>query len=133
MDKIKSLAAWLVVLGGFLFNKFDGLMWALITFIVLDYLTGVLAAAVRKELSSEIGAKGIAKKLLVFVVIIIANVVDVQIIGENHVLRSITIMFYIANESISILENAGSLGVPVPKKILSVLIQLKSKEDNNEL
>ena len=127
MDKIKSLAAWLVVLGGFLFNKFDGLMWALITFIVLDYLTGVLAAAVRKELSSEIGAKGIAKKLLVFVVIIIANVVDVQIIGENHVLRSITIMFYIANESISILENAGSLGVPVPKKILSVLIQLKSK------
>ena len=132
MDKIKSLAAWLVVLGGFLFNKFDGLMWALITFIVLDYLTGVLAAAVRKELSSEIGAKGIAKKLLVFVVIIIANVVDVQIIGENHVLRSITIMFYIANESISILENAGSLGVPVPKKILSVLIQLKSKEDKFE-
>jgi toxin secretion/phage lysis holin len=131
MDKMKFLAAWLVVLGGFLLGKFDGLMWALVTFIVLDYLTGVLAAVSRKELSSQIGAKGIAKKLLIFVIIIIANIVDVQVIGESHVLRSITVMFYIANESISILENAGSMGVPVPKKILSVLEQLKDRQDKS--
>ena len=131
MDKMKFLAAWLVVLGGFLFGKFDGLMWALVTFIVLDYLTGVLAAVSRKELSSETGAKGIAKKLLIFVIIIIANIVDGQVIGESHVLRSITVMFYIANESISILENAGSLGVPIPKKILSVLEQLKDRQDKS--
>jgi len=131
MDKMKFLAAWLVVLGGFLLGKFDGLMWALVTFIVLDYLTGVLAAVSRKELSSQIGAKGIAKKLLIFVIIIIANIVDVQVIGESHVLRCITVMFYIANESISILENAGSMGVPVPKKILSVLEQLKDRQDKS--
>jgi len=131
MDKMKFLAAWLVVLGGFLLGKFDGLMWALVTFIVLDYLTGVLAAVSRKELSSQIGAKGIAKKLLIFVIIIIANIVDVLVIGESHVLRSITVMFYIANESISILENAGSMGVPVPKKILSVLEQLKDRQDKS--
>jgi toxin secretion/phage lysis holin len=131
MDKIKFLTAWFVILGGFLLGDFDGLMWALVTFIVLDYLTGVLAAVSRKELSSKIGAKGIAKKLLIFVIIIIANVVDVQVIGENHVLRSITIMFYIANESISILENAGSLGVPIPKKILSVLEQLKDRQEKS--
>ena len=131
MDKMKFLKAWLAVLGGFLLGKFDGLMWALITFVVLDYLTGVLAAAVKKQPSSQVGAKGIAKKLLMFVIIIIANIVDVQVIGSSHVLRSVTIMFYIANESISILENAGSLGVPIPKKILSVLEQFKDKQEKD--
>lgn len=131
MDKMKFITAWLAVLGGFLLGDFDGLMWALITFVVLDYLTGVLAAAVKKQLSSQVGARGIAKKLLMFVIIIIANIVDVQVIGSSHVLRSVTIMFYIANESISILENAGSLGVPIPKKILSVLEQLKDKQEKD--
>lgn len=128
MDKVvKIILAALCALCGFLFGDCDGLMIALIGLIVMDYISGVVAAAVEKKLSSEVGAKGIAKKIFMLLIVAVANIVDINVIGEGHVLKSVTVIFYIANECISLLENAGRLGVPVPKKLLDVLEQLKNK------
>ena len=123
----KSVLAALCTICGFLFGDRDGLMVALIALIVLDYISGVLAAAVRKKLSSAVGAKGIAKKVFMMMIVALANIVDINVIGEGHVLRTVTVVFYICNECISLIENAGRLGVPVPKKLLDVLEQLKNK------
>lgn len=129
MDKaVKSIIAALCALLGFLFGDRDGLMIALIALIVMDYISGVIAAVVEKKLSSEVGAKGIAKKIFMLLIVAIANIVDINVIGEGHVLKSVTVVFYIANECISLLENAGRLGVPAPKKLLDVLKQLKDKD-----
>ena len=129
MDKVvKSILAALCALLGFLFGDRDGLMIALVALIVMDYISGVIAAIVEKKLSSEVGAKGIAKKIFMLLIVAIANIVDINVIGEGHVLKSVTVVFYIANECISLIENAGRLGVPVPKKLIDVLKQLKDKE-----
>ncbi|MDE6598950.1 MAG: phage holin family protein, partial [Oscillospiraceae bacterium] len=90
-----------------------------------DYVSGVIAAIAEKKLSSAVGAKGIAKKVFMLLIVAMANVADINIIGEGHVLKSVTATFYAANECISLIENAGRLGVPVPKKLLDVLEQLK--------
>ena len=131
MNKFKAISAAISLLLGYLFNDIDGLMWALITLMILDYISGVIVAVIKKNLSSEIGAKGIAKKLMIFIIVIIANIVDVNVICQDHILRNVTIMFYIANESISIIENAAAAGVPVPQKIISVLGQIKKKGEND--
>ena len=132
MDKIegifKAALAAVLTLGAFLFGKWEGLMLALIGFIVFDYITGVIVAVVNKELSSEIGAKGIAKKFLMLLIVAVANIVDVNVIGEGSALKTVAILFYITNECISIIENAALLGVPVPEKLVDVLKQLKDKE-----
>lgn len=122
------MLAAICALLGFLFGDRDGLMIALIGLIVLDYISGVIAAAVEKKLSSEVGAKGIAKKIFMLLIVAVANIVDINVIGEGHVLKSVTVIFYLANECISLIENAGRLGVPVPKKLIDVLEQLKNKE-----
>ena len=116
-------------MGGFLGGK-DGLLYALLVLIVLDYITGVLFAIDQKQLSSAVGYKGIARKVLIFVLVGTANVVDVYILGKAGVLRAAVIFFYISNEGISILENASHLGLPVPEKLQSVLKQLHQKEEN---
>lgn len=131
MNKFKAISVAISLLLGYLFNDIDGLMWALITLMILDYISGVIVAIIKKNLSSEIGAKGIAKKLMIFIIVIIANIVDVNVICQDHILRNVTIMFYIANESISIIENAAEAGVPVPQKIISVLGQIKKKGDDD--
>ncbi len=113
---------------GFVFGDMDGLMTALTVLIVMDYVSGVVAAAAEKKLSSAVGARGIAKKVFMLLIVAAANVADVGIIGDGHVLKSVTAMFYAANECISLIENAGRLGVPVPKKLLDVLEQLKRGE-----
>jgi len=128
-NAVKSILAAVCAVFGFVFGDFNGLMIALIALIVLDYISGVLAAVVEKKLSSEVGAKGIAKKIFMLLIVAVANIVDINVIGEGHVLKSVTVVFYIANECISLIENAGRLGVPVPKKLLDVLEQLKSKEE----
>lgn len=129
MDKaIKIILAAICSLCGFLFGNLDGLMIALIALIVMDYISGVIAAIVEKKLSSEVGAKGIAKKIFMLLIVAIANIVDINVIGEGHVLKSVTVIFYLANECISLIENGGRLGVPVPKKLLDVLEQLKNKD-----
>lgn len=125
---VKSVLAAICALSGFIFGDLNGIMIALVALIVLDYISGVLAAVVEKKLSSEVGAKGIAKKIFMLLIVAVANIVDINVIGEGHVLKSVTVIFYIANECISLIENAGRLGVPVPKKLLDVLEQLKNKE-----
>lgn len=113
----------------FLFGDMEGLMVALIALIILDYISGVIAAAVEKRLSSEVGAKGIAKKIFMLLIVALANIVDINVIGDGHVLKTVTVVFYICNECISLIENAGRIGVPVPKKLLDVLEQLRDKDD----
>lgn len=127
-ELIKKIIAAVCAVMGFVFGNMDGLMIALVALIVLDYISGVIAAAAEKKLSSEVGAKGIAKKIFMLLIVAVANIVDINVIGEGHVLKSVTMVFYIANECISLLENAGRLGVPVPKKLLDVLEQLRNKE-----
>lgn len=122
----KNILAAVCALCGFLFGDRDGLMIALIGLIVMDYISGVIAAVAEKKLSSEIGAKGIAKKVFMLLIVAVANIVDINVIGEGHVLKSVTVIFYIANECISLIENGGKLGVPVPNKLLEVLEQLKT-------
>ena len=117
------------LLGEFLGGK-DGLLYALLVLIILDYITGVLNAIDQRELSSAVGYKGIARKVLIFVLVGTANVVDVYILGKAGVLRAAVIFFYISNEGISILENASHLGLPVPQKLQNVLRQLHQKEEN---
>ena len=129
MDNIfKNIMAGLCTILSFLFGDMEGLMIALIALITLDYISGVIAAAVEKRLSSEVGAKGIAKKIFMLLIVALANIVDTSVIGDGHVLKTVTVVFYICNECISLIENAGRIGVPVPKKLLDVLEQLRDKD-----
>ena len=130
MDNIfKNIMAGICTILSFLFGDIEGMMVALIALIVLDYISGVIAAAVEKRLSSEVGAKGIAKKIFMLLIVALANIVDINVIGDGHVLKTVTVVFYICNECISLIENAGRIGVPVPKKLLDVLEQLRDKDD----
>jgi toxin secretion/phage lysis holin len=95
-------------------------------------VTGVLCAVVYKKLSSEIGAKGIIKKVLIFAMVGIAHMVDTQIIGQGGTFRTAVIFFYLSNEGISFLENAARLGLPIPPKIREVLAQLTDKDGGDK-
>ena len=131
MDNVfKNIMAGICTILSFLFGDMEGLMVALIALIILDYISGVIAAAVEKRLSSEVGAKGIAKKIFMLLIVALANIVDINVIGDGHVLKTVTVVFYICNECISLIENAGRIGVPVPKKLLDVLEQLRDKDDD---
>ncbi|MCF0128285.1 MAG: phage holin family protein [Pseudobutyrivibrio sp.] len=114
---------------GFLFGGFDGLMYTLLAFVLIDYLTGVLVAIKDKNLNSKIGYAGLFKKVMIFLLVIIGNLIDVNIICQGATFRTAVIFFYISNEGISIIENAGNLGLPIPKKLLDVLAQLKAEEE----
>ena len=130
MDNIfKNIMAAVCTLISFLFGDMEGMLIALIALIILDYISGVIAAAVEKRLSSAVGAKGIAKKIFMLLIVALANIVDINVIGDGHVLKTVTIVFYICNECISLIENAGRIGVPVPKKLLDVLEQLKNRDE----
>ena len=129
MDNIfKSIMAGVCTVISFLFGDMEGMLIALIALIILDYISGVIAAAVEKRLSSEVGAKGIAKKIFMLLIVALANIVDINVVGDGHVLKTVTVVFYICNECISLIENAGRIGVPVPKKLLDVLEQLRDKD-----
>ena len=130
MDNIfKNIMAGVCTVLSFLFGDIEGMMVALVALIILDYISGVIAAAVEKRLSSEVGAKGIAKKIFMLLIVALANIVDINVIGDGHVLKTVTVVFYICNECISLIENAGRIGVPVPQKLLQVLDQLKNKDE----
>ena len=130
MDNIfKNIMAGICTVLSFLLGDMEGHMVALIALIILDYISGVIAAAVEKRLSSEVGAKGIAKKIFMLLIVALANIVDINVIGDGHVLKTVTVVFYICNECISLIENAGRIGVPVPKKLLDVLEQLKNRDE----
>ena len=126
-----AVGGWL----GYFLGGCDGLIIALLLFVAIDYITGVMCAVADKKLSSEVGFKGICRKVLIFMMVGISNILDTKIIGSGSVLRSAVIFFYLSNEGISLLENAGHLGLPIPEKLKVVLEQLHDKErgrKNNE-
>ncbi len=122
------MGGWL----GYFLGGCDGLLYALIAFVVIDYITGVMCAIINRELSSAVGFKGIFRKVLIFLLVGIANIIDVQVIGTGAVLRTAVIFFYISNEGVSLLENAGHLGLPIPEKIKTVLEQLHDRAENGK-
>lgn len=123
-----AVGGWL----GYFLGGFDGLLYALIAFVVIDYITGVMCAIIDRKLSSAVGFKGIFRKVLIFLLVGIANIIDVQVIGTGAVLRTAVIFFYISNEGVSLLENAGHLGLPIPEKIKTVLEQLHDRAEKEE-
>ncbi len=131
MDEIKAISATLGAAIGYVFGDWDGFILALIVFTVIDYVTGVICAVCNKQLSSEIGFKGILKKIFILLMVGVANILD-GIMGLGGIIRSAVIFFYIANEGISIVENAAALGLPVPEKIKDILEQLKEEDDYND-
>lgn len=123
-----AIGGWL----GYFLGGCDGLVVALVVFVVADYLTGVMCASSEKKLSSEVGFRGICRKVLIFILVGIANILDVQVIGTGSVLRTAIIFFYISNEGISLLENAGRLGLPIPEKLKLVLEQLHNESEKED-
>ena len=123
-----AVGGWL----GYYLGGCDGLLIALVVFVAVDYVTGVMCAISDKKLSSEVGFKGICRKVLIFLLVGIANILDVHVIGTGSVLRTAVIFFYISNEGVSLLENAAHLGLPVPGKIKAVLEQLHDRAEKEE-
>ncbi|MCX4337402.1 MAG: phage holin family protein [Bacteroidales bacterium] len=123
-----AIGGWL----GWFLGGCDGLLYALIAFVAIDYITGVMCAVIDHRLSSEVGFKGIFKKVLIFLLVGVANILDVQVIGTGCVLRTAVIFFYISNEGVSLLENAAYLGLPIPEKIKTVLEQLHSRSESED-
>lgn len=118
-------------LGGFLgwfLGGFDGFLYALVVFVVIDYITGIMCAINDHTLSSAVGFRGICRKVLIFCMVGIGNILDVNILGEGHVLRTAVIFFYLSNEGVSMLENATHLGLPIPDKLKEVLAQLNESD-----
>lgn len=122
------LGGWI----GYFVGGCDGLLYALLAFVVIDYITGMMCAIADRKLSSEVGFKGICRKVLIFLLVGIANVMDVNVIGTGSVLRTAVIFFYISNEGVSLLENAAHLGLPVPDKMKAVLEQLHKKAEDDD-
>ena len=136
---MKELWNWIQVgfaaVGGFLgwfLGGMDGFMYALIAFVVVDYLTGVMRAVIEKELSSRIGARGIFKKVLIFLLVGVAHLTDMYLLGNGNALRTAVVFFYISNEGISMLENATVIGLPVPEKLKEALAQIKARGDGKD-
>ena len=124
------------VIGGWLgwfLGECDGLMYALIAFVIADYVTGVMCAVSDKRLSSEVGFKGICRKVLIFVLVGMANILDMHVIGTGCVVRTAVLFFYISNEGVSVLENAGHLGLPIPARLLNVLEQLHEDAEQEDI
>lgn len=135
---MKTIWTWLQVfftgLGGWLgwfLGGFDGFLYALIAFVVIDYMTGVMCAILEKKLSSDIGARGIFKKVLIFIMVCIGNIIDVELIKNGSAIRTAVIFFYLSNEGISILENASKIGLPIPEKLKMVLEQFNKEEKSD--
>ena len=123
-----AVGGWL----GWFLGGCDGLLYALLAFVGIDYITGVMCAVVDKKLSSAVGFKGICRKVLIFLLVGIASVLDVQVIGNGSVLRTAVIFFYIANEGLSLTENAAHLGLPIPEKLKEVLEQLHDRSEKED-
>ena len=123
-----AVGGWL----GWFLGGCDGLLYALLAFSVIDYVTGIMCAVVDKKLSSAVGFKGIFKKVLIFALVGIGHILDTHVIGTGSVLRTAIIFFYLSNEGVSLIENAGHLGLPIPEKLKSVLEQLHNRTEKEE-
>ena len=125
---VAAIGGWL----GYFLGGMDGLMIALLVFMVLDYITGVMCAIADKRLSSAVGFKGICKKVLILMLVGLAHIVDLHVIGSGSALRGAVICFYLSNEGLSLLENAAHLGLPVPDKLKDVLCQLHNRNEKSD-
>ena len=125
---VAAIGGWI----GYFVGGVDGLMTALLIFMALDYITGLMCAIADKKLSSAVGFKGICKKVLIIMLVGVAHIVDLHVVGTGDALRSAVVCFYLSNESVSMLENAAHLGLPIPEKLKSVLAQLHGREDETE-
>lgn len=123
-----AVGGWL----GYFIGGCDGLVYALLIFVIIDYITGIMLAITERKLSSAVGFKGICRKVLIFAMVGIANILDIHVLGEAGVLRTAVIFFYISNEGISLIENGTRLGLPVPESLKTVLQQLHKKDDESE-
>ncbi|MDY6345954.1 MAG: phage holin family protein [Succiniclasticum sp.] len=123
-----AVGGWL----GWFLGGCDGLLYALIAFCIIDYLSGVACAISDHNLSSQIGFKGIFKKVLIFLLVGIGHILDTHVIGSGSVLRTAVIFFYLSNEGVSLIENAAHLGLPIPEKLKSVLEQLHDRAEKEE-
>lgn len=123
-----ALGGWL----GYFLGGCDGLLYTLLAFTAIDYITGVMCAVNDHTLSSEVGFRGICRKVLIFMLVGIANILDADVIGTGSVLRTAVIFFYISNEGVSLLENAAHLGLPVPEKIKTVLEQIHDRAEKED-
>ena len=124
-----GIGGWL----GYFLGGFDGLLYTLIVFMVVDYVTGVMCAVYDKKLSSAVGFKGICRKVLILMLVGIANLLDLTVIGTGAVLRTAVIFFYLSNEGVSLMENAAYLGLPVPEKLKEILAQLHDRAESEEM
>ena len=129
---IDSIAGAVGAVLGFMYGEVTGLFWALIAFMALDYITGVIVAVIEKRLSSEVGFRGLAKKFLILVFVAVGHIADTYILGGTPAAMSAVMLFYIANEGISIIENAAALGLPVPKKITGLMEQIRNKSESED-
>ena len=123
-----GIGGWL----GYFLGGCDGLLYALIASVAIDYITGVMCAINDRTLSSEVGFKGICRKVLIFLLVGIGHILDINVIGTGSVLRTAVIFFYISNEGVSLLENSAHLGLPVPQKIKDVLEQLHKRSEKED-
>ena len=122
-----AIGGWL----GYFLGGSDGLLYALVIFVLFDYLTGVMCAIVDKKLSSAVGFKGICRKILIFLLVGLAHILDVQILHETGILRTAVIFFFLSNDGLSILENAAHLGLPIPARLKAVLEQLHDRAEKS--
>ena len=122
------IGGWL----GYFLGGCDGLLYALLIFIICDYITGVMCAVSDKKLSLAVGFRGICRKVLIFILVGIANVIDINVLGQVGVLRTAVIFFYISNEGLSLIENSAHLGLPIPNKLKEVLEQLHDRAEKEE-
>ena len=123
-----AIGGWL----GYFLGGWDGFLYALLTFVVIDYITGLMCAVLDKKLSSEVGFRGIFKKVLIFSLVAIGHIIDKNVIGDGSVIRTAVIFFYLSNEGISILENAVHVGLPVPQKLKDILEQLHNRSEKED-
>lgn len=129
-DIINTIQIVIAAVGGYIgyfLGGLDGFLYALIAFVIIDYLTGIMVAVLEKRLSSEVGFRGIFKKVLIFSLVAVAHIVDSQLIQTGSAIRTAVIFFYLSNEGISIVENASKIGLPIPEKLKTVLEQLNKE------
>lgn len=122
------IGGWL----GWVMGGWDGFLYALITFVAIDYLTGVMVAILDKRLSSEVGTRGIFKKVLIFALVAVGHMIDTQVLSNGNAIRTAVIFFYLSNEGISILENTARIGLPIPEKLKAILLQLNKEETKHD-
>lgn len=122
-----AIGAWL----GYFLGGFDGLLITLVLFVTLDYITGVMCAISDHKLSSEVGFRGICRKVLIFMLVGVAHIVDLHVVGTGTALRSAVVCFYLSNEGLSLLENSARLGLPIPDKLKDILAQLHNRSDKD--